>query len=81
MFKVTTTLRFTSEEFRIIQEVLARLDPFLYGDEFHINKLGNLVQVISRKEHRCWHFNSKEYLLGHFNALYSFTSNRLYNLK
>ena len=59
MFKVTTTLRFTSEEFRIIQEVLARLDPFLYGDEFHINKLGNLVQVISRKEHRCWHFNSK----------------------
>ena len=78
---ITTTLKFTEQQMDVIRNILERLDSQLYGDEFHINKLGNLIQVICRKNSQCWHFPSKEYMIGHMTALNDFTRGPLFILK
>lgn len=74
-------LRFSELEKMLINAVLNRLDQVIYGEEFQIKKAGDMVQVIAYKSETVWCFPSREYLLGHFNALHTFTDRPLLTLK
>lgn len=77
----TTDLNFGYSEKQIISAVLNRLDSDMSGDEFHIAKLGNVLQVTALKNQRTWHFQSKDWFLGHMNAIHQFTCGPLSHLK
>ncbi len=80
--KIETTLRFSEQEANLVKNVLKRLDSQLFGTEFFITKLDKkLVQVSSVSSGRNWHFQSRDFFLGHLNAIHEFTSGTLFELK
>ncbi|MGR5296932.1 hypothetical protein ACPV5U_19275 [Vibrio mediterranei] len=77
----TTNLVFGYSEKQIISSVLERLDSEVFGNEFQVNKLGDILQVTAIKSQQTWHFQSKDWFLGHMNAIHQFTSGTLSHLK
>lgn len=74
-------LKFSDLEKMLLNAVLNRLNSAVHGQEFHIRPSGGMVQVVAVKSETIWYFPSKDYLLGHCNALHSFTNDALFTLK